>query len=62
MPLEVHRDAKHDRRGILSMARWEDPNSGGASFSITLGGNFSIDINIFGLCGTVVDKVQRCVA
>lgn len=37
VPLEVQPDAKHDRRGILSMARWDDPNSGGASFSITLG-------------------------
>ena len=37
VPLEVRADAKHSGRGILSMARWDDPNSGAASFSITLG-------------------------
>ena len=28
---------KHDKRGILSMARHDDPNSGKSSFSILLG-------------------------
>ena len=37
VPLEVHKSLKHDRKGILSMARQEDPNSGGSSFSILLG-------------------------
>ena len=37
VPLEVHKTLKHDRIGILSMARRDDPNSGGSSFSILLG-------------------------
>ena len=37
VPLEVRKDVKHNGRGILSMARSDDPNSGAASFSITLG-------------------------
>ena len=37
MPLEVQKDIIHDKRGILSMGRHSDPNSGGSSFSILLG-------------------------
>jgi cyclophilin family peptidyl-prolyl cis-trans isomerase len=50
VPLEVRKGAKHDRRGILSMARWDDPNSGGASFSITLGPAPHLDMHyaVFG--------------
>ena len=36
VPLEVQKDVIHDRRGILSMGRHSDPNSGGSSFSILL--------------------------
>ena len=36
VPLEVHEELKHHRRGLLSMARHSDPNSGGTSFSIML--------------------------
>ena len=50
VPLEVRQDAKHDRRGVLSMARWDDPNSGAASFSITLGPAPHLDMHytVFG--------------
>ena len=37
MPLEVKKMLKHSKRGLLSMARYDDPNSGSSSFSITLG-------------------------
>lgn len=37
VPLEVRTEVKHDRRGVLSMARHDDPNSGASSFSILLG-------------------------
>ena len=37
VPLEVQKDVIHDRRGILSMGRHSDPDSGGSSFSILLG-------------------------
>ena len=50
MPLEVRADVKHTKRGILSMARSDDPNSGGSSFSILLGPAPHLDMNyaIFG--------------
>ncbi len=37
VPLEVLPTVKHDKRGILSMARHDDPGSGKSSFSILLG-------------------------
>ena len=37
VPLEVQKDTIHNKRGILSMGRHSDPNSGGSSFSILLG-------------------------
>ena len=37
VPLEVQKDIIHNKRGILSMGRHSDPNSGGSSFSILLG-------------------------
>ena len=50
VPFEVQSDVKHDKRGILSMARGDDPNSGGSSFSILLGAAPHLDMNyaIFG--------------
>jgi cyclophilin family peptidyl-prolyl cis-trans isomerase len=50
VPLEVRLDVKHTRRGILSMARSDDPHSGGSSFSILLGAAPHLDMNyaIFG--------------
>lgn len=50
VPLEVQADVKHDRRGILSMARGDDPNSGGSSFSVLLGPAPHLDMTyaIFG--------------
>ena len=50
VPLEVHKDVKHDRIGILSLARHDDPNSGGSSFSILLGPAPHLDMNyaVFG--------------
>lgn len=50
VPLEVDPEVKHDRRGILSLARNDDPNSGGSSFSILLGPAPHLDMQyaIFG--------------
>lgn len=50
VPLEVHRHVKHEKRGILSMGRLDDPNSGGSSFSILLGAAPHLDMHytIFG--------------
>jgi len=64
VPLEVRLDVKHTRRGILSMARSDDPHSGGSSFSILLGAAPHLDMNyaIFGCArvpGTRV-RAQGC--
>lgn len=50
VPLEVVQGVKHDRRGILSMARHSDPNSGGSSFSILLGPapHLDMEYSVFG--------------
>ena len=50
LPLEVVASAKHDRRGVLSMARHSDPNSGGSSFSVLLGPAPHLDMqySVFG--------------
>ena len=50
LPLEVVATAKHDRRGVLSMARHSDPNSGGSSFSVLLGPAPHLDMqySVFG--------------
>ena len=37
LPLETAPAARHTQRGLLSLARHDDPNSGGSSFSIMLG-------------------------
>ena len=52
VPLEVQRRVKHDKRGIMSMGRLDDPNSGGSSFSILLGPAPHLDMQytIFGYC------------
>ena len=50
VPLEVRQHVKHDKRGILSMGRMEDPDSGGSSFSILLDSAPHLDMrySIFG--------------
>lgn len=52
VPLEVQQHVKHDRRGILSMGRLDDPNSGGSSFSILLGAAPHLDM-LYGIFGEV---------
>ena len=49
MPLEVRADVKHTL-GVLSMGRFDDPNSGTSSFSILLGDAPHLDMQytIFG--------------
>lgn len=60
VPLEVHKSLKHDRKGILSMARQEDPNSGGSSFSILLGPAPHLDMQytIFGVVTKGFDSLK----
>ena len=54
VPLEVQKDIIHNKRGILSMGRHSDPNSGGSSFSILLGPAPHLDqeYSIFGCAQT----------
>lgn len=58
VPLEVLPEVKHDKRGILSMGRHDDPNSGGSSFSILLGPAPHLDMQytIFGCAGSQLLK------
>eukprot|EP00890_Picochlorum_soloecismus_P002990 jgi/Picsp_1/3692/NSC_06529-R1_cyclophilin-like protein len=60
VPLEVHKALKHDRIGILSMARQEDPNSGGSSFSILLGPAPHLDMQytVFGRVTKGIDSLK----
>ena len=53
VPLEVHQHVKHDKRGILSMGRLDDPHSGGSSFSILLGPAPHLDMH-YGIFGYVM--------
>lgn len=50
VPLEVVPEVKHDKRGILSMGRHSDPDSGKSSFSILLGPapHLDMEYTIFG--------------
>ncbi|KDD76989.1 hypothetical protein H632_c46p0, partial [Helicosporidium sp. ATCC 50920] len=50
VPLEVVKEVKHNKRGILSMGRYSDPNTGTSSFSILLGPAPHLDMQytIFG--------------
>lgn len=61
VPLEVRADAKHDKRGILSMARHSDPNSGGSSFSILLGAAPHLDMQ-YTVFGEVVAGLETLTA
>lgn len=57
VPLEVREDVRHTKRGILSMARSDDPHSGGSSFSILLGPAPHLDMN-YAIFGRVPVSVQ----
>ena len=55
--LEVHEELRHDRAGLLSLARHDDPNSGGSSFSIMLGPAPHLDMN-YAIFGEVVEGLE----
>lgn len=57
VPLEVLPGLKHTKRGILSMARHSDPNSGGSSFSIVLGPHAHLDMQ-YTVFGEVVEGLE----
>lgn len=58
VPLEVHSELKHDRRGLLSMARHADPQSGGTSFSIMLNPAPHLDME-YTIFGSVSNLLTR---
>lgn len=64
VPLEVQQDIKHNKRGILSMGRLEDPNSGGSSFSILLDSAPHLDMRytIFGYSKSRWQRLIYCFA
>jgi cyclophilin family peptidyl-prolyl cis-trans isomerase len=58
VPLEVNPDVKHTE-GVLSMGRFDDPNSGTSSFSILLGAAPHLDNQVGRDLSCVVwDEVQ----
>ena len=63
VPLEVLPEVKHDKRGILSMGRHSDPNSGKSSFSILLGPAPHLDMQytIFGCAVPVLNLAFRMI-
>jgi cyclophilin family peptidyl-prolyl cis-trans isomerase len=50
IPLEIHKDLRHDRAGTVAMARSQDPNSASCQFYITLAPTEFLDDNyaVFG--------------
>ena len=64
--LEIRKKYKYDSKGVLGMARTQDPNSNGSQFYITLAPAANLDgqYTIFGKVTEgldVLDKVQRSV-
>jgi len=57
VPLEVHPELKHHKRGLLSMARHSDPNSGGTSFSVMLHDSPHLDMQ-YAIFGEVVSEIE----
>jgi hypothetical protein len=62
VPLEVHPDVRHTA-GVMSMGRFDDPDSGTSSFSILLGEAPHLDnqYTIFGRGGSAMAP-RRCAA
>ncbi len=61
IPLEVNRELKHDKAGMVAMARSADPNSASCQFYITLGNASFLDMNyaVFGRVTEGLDAVQK---
>jgi cyclophilin family peptidyl-prolyl cis-trans isomerase len=57
VPLEVVKGVQHDRRGLLSMARHDDPESGGSSFSVMLGPAPHLDMT-YSIFGEVTEGLE----
>ena len=61
VPLEVSREALHDKAGVLSMARSSNPNSAGSQFFITFGPTRQLDMqySVFGQVTEGLDVVKK---
>ncbi|MCC5849410.1 MAG: peptidylprolyl isomerase [Verrucomicrobia bacterium] len=57
LQLEVNRSALHDKPGVLSMARSQNPNSAGSQFFITFGRTPQLDMQ-YSVFGQVVDGLD----
>ena len=55
--LEIHKDLRHDRAGILAMARSAERDSASSQFYITLGPASFLDDN-YAVFGTVTDGLD----
>jgi cyclophilin family peptidyl-prolyl cis-trans isomerase len=57
IPLEVSPDLKHDKAGVVAMARSSDPNSASSQFYFTLGPASFLDMK-YAVFGRVVDGLD----
>ena len=59
--LEVNQNLKHDRAGVLAMARSSSPNSASSQFYMTLAATPHLDMNyaVFGKVTTGLDVVHK---
>jgi peptidyl-prolyl cis-trans isomerase A (cyclophilin A) len=55
--LEIHPELRHDKAGVLSMARASDPNSAGSQFFVTLAATPFLDDN-YAVFGHVIDGLD----
>jgi peptidyl-prolyl cis-trans isomerase A (cyclophilin A) len=61
IPLEVAPGLKHDRAGMIAMARTQDPNSAGSQFYITLAPTPQLD-GKYAIFGQVIDGLDVVLA
>lgn len=61
---EIHPDLRHDRAGILSMARKREPDTNGSQFFITLGETPHLDggYSVFGAVAGGMEAVEEIAA
>ena len=61
IPLEVTADLKHDKAGMVAMARSNDPNSASCQFYITLAQASFLDMK-YAVFGKVTDGLENALA
>lgn len=57
IPLEIKPHLKHDKKGVIAMARADDPNSASSQFYFTLGNASFLDGN-YAVFGRIVEGID----